>query len=156
NSSASRNPTSPTKERNPVHRDLMFLSRTTQSRNLQDTKTNKTIRYFLTAAWCCLSSPLLLAQVGQQPAQPQSTQASQLPLSGRTSQTGSVTTAQSPVPGTTTSVNTINPTVQIQGPFAGSALSTSRLPFTGRLSFREAIERGTDFNLGAIGLTQAV
>src|SRR5215468_9894754 len=49
------------------------------------------------------------------------TQANPLPLSGRSGQVGSVTATQLPVPGTTTSVNTINPTVQVQGPYGGSA-----------------------------------
>jgi outer membrane protein TolC len=67
-----------------------------------------------------------------------------------------VTATQAPTPGTTTSVNTINPTVQTQGPFAGSILGVVRAPFSGRLSLREAVARGIDFNLGAVGLTNAV
>ncbi len=45
----------------------------------------------------------------------QGTQANPIPLSGRIGQNGSVKATQSPVPGTTTSVDTINPTVQVQG-----------------------------------------
>ena len=75
------------------------------------------------------------------------------PLSGRSPQSGSVTAAESPVPGTTTSVNTINPTIQVQGPFNGSAAST---PFSGQLSLRDAIERGLRYNLGVAGVAQAV
>jgi outer membrane protein TolC len=67
-----------------------------------------------------------------------------------------VAAGQSSIPGTTTSVNTINPTVQVQGPFTGSRPSTARIPFSGRLSLREAIDRGLEFNLGVVGLTQAV
>jgi outer membrane protein TolC len=67
-----------------------------------------------------------------------------------------VTATQTPTPGTTTSVNTINPTVQTQGPFSGSVSGAARQPFSGRLSLREAVERGIDFNLGAVGLTNAV
>ena len=44
-------------------------------------------------------------------------QANQLPLSGRTGETGSVTAAQSPIAGTTNSVNTINPSIQVAGPY---------------------------------------
>jgi outer membrane protein TolC len=69
-------------------------------------------------------------------------------------QTGSVTAAQLPVPGTTTSVNTLNPTIQIQGPFAGSASSTDAMPFAGRLSLRDAVQRGLAYNLGAISLSE--
>src|SRR5262249_38318440 len=38
----------------------------------------------------------------------------------------------------------------------GSANSASKLPFSGSLSLHEAIVRGLDYNLGAVGLTQAV
>ena len=49
-----------------------------------------------------------------------------------------------------------HPTIQVQGPYSGSALSTGKLPFTGKLSLQEAVARAVDFNLGAIGLTQVV
>src|ERR1035438_10742659 len=62
------------------------------------------------------------AQVGGAPG----AMVNQLSLSGRTVQNGSVTATQSPVPGTTTSVNTINPTLQVSGSFAGSTGSTAR------------------------------
>jgi outer membrane protein TolC len=60
------------------------------------------------------------------------------------------------VPGTTTSVNTLNTSVATSGPFAGSASSIGKTPFSGRLSFHEAIQRGLDYNLGALGLAQAL
>src|SRR5579862_4671564 len=82
--------------------------------------------------------------------------AAQLPLSGRAGQSGSVTAAESPIPGATTSVNTLNTTLQIQGPYSGSARSAAKLPFTGKLSLREAIQRGLDYNLAAIGMATAV
>jgi len=82
--------------------------------------------------------------------------ANQLPLSGRTAQNGSVTATESPVPGTTTSVNTINPTLQVSGPYAGSAGGAAPLPFSGRLSLREAVKRALEYNLGAVGIAQAV
>lgn len=61
---------------------------------------------------------------------------------------------QSSVPGTTTSVNTLNPAVQVQGPYTGSI--PGKTPFSGRLSLREAVERGLQYNLGAIGMAQLV
>ena len=64
--------------------------------------------------------------------------------------------AESPVPSTTTSVNTLNPTVSVQGAYSGSARSTAQLPFSGKLSLAEAIERGIRYNLGAVGMAQAV
>ena len=96
------------------------------------------------------------AQIGQPPASSQASQAVPLPLSGRNPGAGSVTATQSPVPGTTTSVNTINPSVQIQGPYAGSTPGISATPFNGKLSFREAIERGLAYNLGPVGLNEMV
>lgn len=93
-------------------------------------------------------------QIAPGSAQGQPTWANQMPLSGRTLQGGSATATQSPVPGTTTSVNTINPSVQVQGSYAGSA--ESKTPFSGRLSLGDAIERGLRYNLGAVGIRNAV
>src|SRR5262245_8628405 len=104
-----------------------------------------------------LLAPTIFAQTpasGTQSQQP--TQATQLPLSGRNPQGGSVTATQTAIPGTTNSINTINTTVQVQGPFSGSTSSVSRLPFSGRLSLREAVDRAIEFNLGTVGLTEAV
>ena len=83
-------------------------------------------------------------------------QANQIPLSGRTAQTGSVTATQTPVPGTTNSVNTINPAIQAQGPYTGSSASTPAMPFSGQLNLQDAIRRGLSYNLGPVGLAQAV
>lgn len=88
--------------------------------------------------------------------QSQSSQVNQLPLSGRMGQGGSVTATESPVPGTTTSVDTINPSIQVQGPYAGSVPSGAKLPFSGKLSLNDAIERGLQYNLGAVGLAQTI
>jgi outer membrane protein TolC len=93
------------------------------------------------------------AQFGAPP--PPTSQANPLPLSGRSAQ-GGVVTSESPVPSTTTSVNTLNPTVSVQGAYSGSARSTVQLPFSGKLSLGEAIQRGLQYNLGAVGMTQAV
>jgi len=96
--------------------------------------------------------PVLLQS--QSPPPPPGTQAAQLPLSGRTTQTGSVATAQTPVPGLTSSVNTLNTSVQVQGPFTGS--TPGARPFTGKLALRDAVNRALEYNLGAIGLTEAM
>ena len=95
------------------------------------------------------------AQIGSSSSSSQGATANQLPLSGKTTQ-GSVTAIQSPVPGTTTSINTVNPTVQVQGPFAGATRSTPGMPFSGTLSLAEAIQRGLKYNLGPVGLSNAV
>jgi outer membrane protein TolC len=94
------------------------------------------------------------AQIGS-PSPAPITQAVTLPVSGRSPQNGSVTAVQTPVPGTTTSVNTINPSIQVQGPFTGSSPST-RIPFSGRLSLAEAIERALGYNLGPTGLNEII
>jgi outer membrane protein TolC len=103
-----------------------------------------------------LSSGVAFAQGGPTTggAQPTS-QAAPLPLSGRAAQSGSVTTSQAPVAGTTTSVNTLNPTVQVAGAYAGSANSTAKMPFSGKLSFQEAVQRAISYNLGGIGSSLA-
>lgn len=102
-----------------------------------------------------LLARMACAQLGTQRRQTGATQSSQLPLSGRSGQTGSVAAVESAVPGATTSVNTINPSIQVAGPYAGSA-SSLRTPFSGRLSLRDAVERAIEYNLGAVGLTQAM
>lgn len=83
-------------------------------------------------------------------------QATILPASGRNPQNGSVAAAEQPVPGTTTSVNTLNPTVSISGPYSGSVRSTTAIPFSGKLSFAEALKRGLAYNLGSVGSTQSL
>jgi outer membrane protein TolC len=108
---------------------------------------------FLLAA--LLGTPAF-GQFGPSGGQATGTQANQVPLSGRAGQAGSVTAAQSPVAGTTNSVNTINPSIQTAGPYTGSELSTAKMPFSGKLSLREAVARGLEYNLGAVGLTLAV
>jgi outer membrane protein TolC len=82
--------------------------------------------------------------------------ANSLPLSGRPAGNGSVSSTQTAIPGTTTSVNTLNPAIEVQVPYTGSANSAEKIPFSGKLSLREAIQRGTAYNLGAVGLSQAV
>jgi outer membrane protein TolC len=86
----------------------------------------------------------------------QGTQATQLPLSGRSAQSsGSVKTSEQPAPSTTATVNTLSPNVQVQGAYTGSTPGTAIRPFNGKLGLREAIERGLAYNLGQTGATQA-
>jgi len=96
------------------------------------------------------------AQFG--PATPQSsTQAVQLPLSGRTAQTnGTVKATESPIAGVTTSVNTVNSSVETTGAYTGSTPATVQNPFSGKLGFRDAILRGLSYNLGQTGAIQAL
>ena len=90
------------------------------------------------------------------PSQSQGAQATQLPLSGRAAQSGSVTATQSSTPGVASTVNALSPTVQVQGAYLGSTSGISNMPFSGKLSLRDAIRRGLEYNLGAVGLAQAV
>jgi outer membrane protein TolC len=87
---------------------------------------------------------------------PPTTLPTQLPLSGRSGQGGGVAAEETPVPSTTTSVNAINPTISVSGAYGESTNSTKQMPFNGRLSLAEAIRRGTAYNLGAVGMTQAL
>jgi outer membrane protein TolC len=87
----------------------------------------------------------------------QGAQATQLPLSGRSAQTsGSVKTSEAPAPSTTATVNTLSPSVQVQGNYAGSTPGVANMPFNGKLGLREAIQRGLAYNLGQTGATQAL
>ncbi len=103
-------------------------------------------RIALLAVASALDAP---TQVAPQPAPP----ANQVPLSGRSGQGGSVNAVQSPVAGTTNSVNTINPAIQVQGPFSGSVPGGAAL--SGNLTLRDAVKRGLEYNLGTQGLTYA-
>jgi len=99
----------------------------------------------------------VFAQLGPPSGQSGSTQAVQLPLSGRTAQTsGSVKTSEAPAPSTTATVNTLSPSVQVQGAYAGSTPGVANMPFNGKLGLREAIQRGLAYNLGQTGATQAL
>jgi len=119
---------------------------------MNPSNSRRTILYL--AALALFVAPIL----AQGPPQSNSshTLATPLPLSGRGGQGGSVTAIEAPIAGTTNSVTTINPSVQVQGPYAGSSSSTAALPFSGKLSLRDAIQRGLNYNLGAVGSNNSV
>jgi outer membrane protein TolC len=119
-------------------------------------RTNSLIPFLSSLLLILTANSTALCQTASQTNQSQGAQATQLPLSGRNAQGGSVTATEVAVPGAITSVNTINPTVRVEGPYAGSSPSLARAPFSGRLSLREAVDRAVEFNLGAVGLTEAV
>jgi outer membrane protein TolC len=95
------------------------------------------------------------AQLGAVNGVKEGARGNQLPISGRTGQTGAVRSTQLPVPGAATSVDTLNPNIQVQGPFVGSVMGGNGLA-NGKLSLREAIRRGIQYNLGVLSETQAV
>lgn len=70
-------------------------------------------------------------------------------------QGGSVVATQTTLPGATTSVNTVSPTIQVTGALAGG-VSGTRQPFSGTLTLRDAVQRGLEFNLGSVNVAQAV
>ncbi|HLJ23301.1 MAG TPA: TolC family protein [Candidatus Acidoferrales bacterium] len=109
------------------------------------------------AAAALLSSTPLFAQFGAPSGSSQGTAAAQLPLSGRTAQSGgTVKTSEAPAPSTTSTVNTLSPNVQVQGTYAGSTPGISKMPFDGKLGLRDAVQRGLSYNLGETGATQAL
>jgi outer membrane protein TolC len=113
--------------------------------------------HFLPVCTCAfMAATSAFGQFGAPAGQTTGTVANQVPLSGRTGEGGGVTATQAPVAGTTNSVNTINPSIQTQGPYSGSATSTTKMPFSGKLSLRDAIARGLQYNLGSVGLTLAM
>ncbi len=95
------------------------------------------------------------AQLGAPASGGGGSQGLQLPLSGRSAQGGSATATQTAIPGTTTSVNTLNIGVSVQGPYAGSTTTGSAV-FSGKLTLAEAVQRALAHNMAATGLAGAV
>ena len=81
------------------------------------------------------------------------TRATQLPLSGY--QQGGPSVQQSAVPSASSSTNTVNTQVNVQGPYAGSVLDPNPPSRAVELTISEAIRRGLEFNLGKIGADAA-
>jgi outer membrane protein TolC len=101
----------------------------------------------LAAVACTVVPAVMLAQQGQS----QSPQAQQVPLSGLPQGNNSASLEQSASPSTTSSVNTVNTTIQVQGAYQGSVpgpLPSGDGPI--ELTFAEAIQRGLLYNLGAL------
>ncbi|HYO82066.1 MAG TPA: TolC family protein [Bryobacteraceae bacterium] len=64
-----------------------------------------------------------------------------------------VSAVQNPVPGSTSSVNTLSPSVQVQGAYAGSVADAQPVPGVLKLSMRDAIRRGLRTNLSGAQLS---
>ncbi len=95
--------------------------------------------------------------LGQSPSQmpTEPSQATQIPLSGRSTQQGSVSTTQSTTnPGGGNSVNLITSSVQVQGPYTGSTPGAKRTAGILSLTLKEALALGLRYNLGAISEAQ--
>lgn len=86
-----------------------------------------------------------------------SSSAAQVPLSGRAGQSGSVTTTQSTVnSGGANSVNLINSTVNIQGPYLGSVPNGNPSGASISLTLADAIHQGLQYNLGNVTSAQSI
>ena len=112
------------------------------------------LRSILICAALALCGATALAQA---PGGAQSSHAQVTPIanSGRSPQSGSVTSIEAPIASTTSSVDTINPSVSVSGPYSGSAPGANPA-FSGSLTLRDAIERGLNYNLGAIGQSNSL
>ena len=98
--------------------------------------------------------PVLLC--GQASAPPPSS-AIQLPLSGRAGQTGAVVVNQSTVnAGGTNSVNLINSTVNVQGPYGGSVPTGTPTGAVIPLTLDNALKQGLQYNLGTVTSAQSI
>jgi outer membrane protein TolC len=82
--------------------------------------------------------------------------ATQLPLSGRQSSTGAVSTTQSITNSGENSVNVINSTVNLAGPYSGSVPNGSPIDSSVPLTLDSALKLGLRNNLGQISQTNAV
>ena len=116
---------------------------------------------FRQATFCgiLIFAPLLfsLPAGAQVPGGSPTSSAQQLPLSGRNGQTGSVTTNQSTVnSGGANSVNLINSTVNVQGPYLGSIQNGQASATAITLTLAEAIRQGLQYNLGSVTSAQGI
>ena len=89
-------------------------------------------------------------QMSAQQGQSQSPRAQQVQLSGLPQGNNSASLQQSASPSTTSSVNTINTTVQVQGAYQGSVPGPVPVDGPMSLTFSAAIQRGLQYNLGAL------
>ena len=110
-----------------------------QSKKFSEVATRIARAGMLAAAGALISGGSALAQFGPPAASGGGSQAAQLPLSGRTGQSGGATATQTTVPGATTSVDTLNPVIQVQGAYAGSAKSTSSASSLARMASTSAM-----------------
>ncbi len=89
--------------------------------------------------------------------QPPPTSATQIPLSGRSGQSGSVSTSQSTVnSGGANSVNLINSAVKVDGQFDGSVQNGKATGTVISLTLAEALKQGLQYNLGSVSSAQSI
>lgn len=100
-----------------------------------------------------LGGPLGWCQTMQSQQSGGGTRPMQLPLSGR--QQGGAAVQQSGTPTPSSSVNTTNTQIQVQGAYNGSVPDKNVAPGTIRLTLADAVLRGLETNLGIIGADAA-
>src|SRR5260370_33361674 len=111
------------------------------------------MRWYTLSLLIFLSTPSA-GQIGAPQSPGQLPRAQPVPLSGKP-QIGSVTPEQTPTPGATNSVNTINPSVQIQGAYQGSVPTGTATSTPLALSLADAVKRGIQYNLGSLTASDA-
>jgi outer membrane protein TolC len=124
-----------------------------QERTYAPKTSGKSREIILAAAWVVLCG----AGFAQQKDSSSPPRADQLPPSGRAQSGGAVQAEQSSSGnGSTSSVNTVNSTLQVSGAYQGSIPdpNTPQGPLT--LNIADAIRRGLRFNLGAISANASV
>ncbi len=99
---------------------------------------------------CCVLLPASLPAQSGSPIH-----ADTIPLSGRTSQPGSVNASQSATPAGS-SINTLNSSIQVQGAYQGSIPGPAVPSGPVALTLDEALKRGLTYNLSAVGFEQSV
>ena len=112
------------------------------------------VRMFLGSVAVCL--PVVGAAQSSSSGSGQSPQAQQVPLSGRAQGGGSVSAQQTASGSASSSVDTVNTTIQVQGPYQGSIAGA--VPGDGpiRMTFPEALQRGLQYNLGGLDSAASV
>ena len=106
---------------------------------------------------CIFCSQAAFAQAPAQQSGLGSSSALLLPLSGRAGQTGSVNTNQSTVnAGGTNSVNLINSSVDVQGPYRGSVATGTNTGTVVPITLEYALKMGLQYNLGTVAQAQNI
>ena len=102
----------------------------------------------------CVVSSILHAQFGPAPAQAQMPRVQQLPRIA--SSNGAVVSLQTPAgSGGSVSRDTVNSSLQVQGPYQGSITNGTASDQTIPLGLADAVKRGLQYNLGIVGAGDA-
>jgi outer membrane protein TolC len=114
------------------------------------------VRLKLLVGTVALCSPVLGLAQSSSSNSGQSPQAQQVPLSGRAQGGASVSAQQTAAGSSSSSVNTVNTTVQVQGAYQGSVAQAASGNGPLSITLPEALQRGLQYNLGALGSAASV